>query len=140
MNPPSGQPAPHLDPSEANKGQGKESERAATERRSQRRAARRVVAGHAKDPEDLAFLLEALELQPETDGRTPRPGRGDGTRGADGTHGTHGTHGTDSAHREGMRGDGVHEERAPGCDGSGSSGGTGTTGDMGGTDSTRSGT
>ncbi|MFG2191783.1 hypothetical protein [Streptomyces sp. NPDC048639] len=85
MNPPSGQPAPHLDPSEAGKGQGKESERAATERRNQRRAARRVVAGHAKDPEDLAFLLEALELEPEPDGRTPPRGRVDSGGEADAT-------------------------------------------------------
>ncbi|MEV6316957.1 hypothetical protein [Streptomyces sp. NPDC051776] len=85
MNPPSGRPSPHLDPSEANQGQCKESERAATERRSRRRAARRVVAGHAKDPEDLAFLLEALELQPDTDGRAPRPEHGDSADGTDAT-------------------------------------------------------
>ncbi|MEU8570492.1 hypothetical protein AB0C51_19455 [Streptomyces pathocidini] len=68
MNPPSGHPAPHLDPREAGKGQDQEAERATSQWRSQRAAARRVVAGYSRDSEDLAFLLEALELHPDTDG------------------------------------------------------------------------
>ncbi|MGP4004196.1 hypothetical protein [Streptomyces sp. 8N706] len=67
MNPPSGHPPPHLDPRGANKGQGQETERAAGEWRRLRAAARKVVAGHAEDAEDLAFLLEALDLHPDTD-------------------------------------------------------------------------
>ncbi|MET8680305.1 hypothetical protein ABZW18_22660 [Streptomyces sp. NPDC004647] len=72
MNPPSGPPAPHLDPGEANKGQDKESGRAANEWRRLRAEARKVVAGYSQDADDLAFLLEALDLHPDTDGR---PGR-----------------------------------------------------------------
>ncbi|MGP3925886.1 hypothetical protein [Streptomyces sp. 8N616] len=88
MNPPSGHPAPHLDPGEANKGQDQEAERAANEWRGQRRAARRVVAGYAQSPEDLALLLEALELHPDTDGPARGTRRTDGTGSKGGTSDT----------------------------------------------------
>ncbi|MFF3765501.1 hypothetical protein ACFYYR_15635 [Streptomyces sp. NPDC001922] len=78
MNPPSGRPAPHLDPRDAHGGQEQESHRAAADWRRLRSAARKVVAGHAEDADDLAFLLEALDLHPGTDGRVRRAESGEG--------------------------------------------------------------
>ncbi|MGP3982954.1 hypothetical protein [Streptomyces sp. KR80] len=75
MNPSSGRRPPHLDPGEATKGQGQEAKRAASEWRDLRAKARRVVAGYARDAEDLVLLLEALELDPGTDARPYRAGR-----------------------------------------------------------------
>lgn len=69
MSPPSGHQTPHLNPGEAGRGQDREAQRAAGEWRSVRAAARRAVAGHARNAEDLAFLLEVLDLRPDTDDR-----------------------------------------------------------------------
>jgi hypothetical protein len=74
MNPPSGRQTPHLDPGEASKGQDREVERAASEWRSVRAAARKAVAGRARNAEDFVFLLEALDLHPDTDGRAEEAG------------------------------------------------------------------